>query len=169
MDVNKLFVQGHQVVLGFAPVNMASGAPTSDIVSMKNYNRCTILFIKAVGTNGDDPTITVTQKTAVGGTTSKAVNFTRVDKKQGVALNAVGTFTEVTQAAGNTFTHTDLAEQQAIIAIDITGDMLDADNGYDCIQATVADVGTNSQLGCLLYVLSEPRYGADPLPSGIID
>lgn len=165
---NSLFVERNQIASGFVPVDMRSGAPTSDIVSMKNYNRCTIVFFKAAGTNGDDPTITVTQKTAVGGTTSKAVDFTRVDKKQGT-LTAVGTFTKVTQSAGNTFTHADLAENQAIVVIDITGDMLDVDNGYDCIQASVGDVGTNAQLGCLLYILSEPRYATDPLPSALVD
>ena len=167
--MNHAFVEKFQVVAGFVPVNMASGAPTSDIVSLKNYGRCTILFFKAAGTNGDDPTITVTQKTAVGGTTSKAVNFTRVDKKQGAALNAIGQFTEVTQAAGNTFTHADLAEQQAIIAIDVKAEDLDGDGGYDSIQASVGDVGTNSQLGCLLYILSEPRNASNPLPSAIVD
>lgn len=166
--MNALFAERFNVCSGFVPINMAAGAPTSDIVSLKNYNRCTILFFAAAGTGGDDPTITVTQKTAVGGTTSKAVNFTTVHKKQGT-LASVGQYTKVEAAAGNTFTHADLAEQQKIILIDITGEMLDVDGGYDCVQATVADVGTNSQLGGLLYILSEPRFATDTLPSAIVD
>jgi len=37
------------------------------------------------------------------------------------------------------------------------------------VRVTVADVGGNAQLGCLLYILSEPRHAAETMPSAIID
>jgi hypothetical protein len=166
---NALFAERAQVVSGFVPVNMASGAPTSDWVSLKNYEMCTIVFFAAAGTNGDDPTLTVLQGTAVGGTTTKALTFTRIDVKQGSALNAIGQFTKTTQAAANTYTDTDAAEEQKIWVVSFRASELDTDNGYDCIRGAIGDVGTNSQLGCVLYILEFPRYSTDPLPSAIAD
>lgn len=169
LNANALLVEQIQIASGFVPINLATGANTGDAVSLRNYSGCAVVFFKGAGTAGQDPTITLLQGTDVAFGTTKALNFTRIDKKQGAALTAIGEFTTVTQAAGNTYTHTDLAEQQAIIVIDIKAEMLDADGGYDCIQASVADVGTNSQIGGILYLLYGPKYSKDPLPSAIVD
>ena len=74
-----------------------------------------------------------------------------------------------TQAAANTFALTSDAALQAIAVIDVKAEDLDIDNGFDCLQANVADVGTNSQIGCILYFLHEPRDQVAPLASAIID
>ncbi len=44
-------------------------------------------------------------------------------------------------------------------------------NGFDCVRATIADVGAAAQPGDLLYILSQPRYahGAENMPSAIVD
>jgi hypothetical protein len=164
--INKLFLEEVQIASGFVPINLATGANAGDWINMKEYAGCAVVFFKAAGTAGDDPTVTLLQALTNGGS-SKALDFTTVFKKQGAALNAIGTFTEVTQALGNTFTHADLAEEQAIIVIDIKADMLDIANGYDWFQASVGDVGTNAQLGCMLYLPYGPRHAAKPLPTAI--
>ena len=82
--------------------------------------------------------------------------------KQGSDLAAIGAFTSVTQSAGNTYTEATSAEAQKIWVLDIKADDLDVDNGYDCVQASISDVGSNAQLGCLLYILWGARY----LPPG---
>lgn len=167
--MNRLLVEQVQIAQGFLPVAMDGQANNGAWVSLKNYYRCAIVLFKAVGTAGDDPTITVQQAQDVSGTGAKALNFTRVDKKQAaVSLAAVGVFTPVEQAAGNTFTHADLAEQAAIIVIDIEAATLDIEGGFDCIRATIADVGANAQLGAMLYMLHEPRGTASGvLPSAL--
>jgi hypothetical protein len=177
--MNKLFVEGHQVVAGFVPVAMNSGAPSIDWVSMKNYGRCTVIFFKAIGTAGDDPTVSFKQATSVAPSNSKALAVSRVDKKQGVSLTSTGQFTTSTAASPatndtfnttlGTWSNSDLAEQQAVIVADIKAEDLDKANGFDCVSVTVADVGTNAQLGCLLFILTEPRYSTSPLPSAIAD
>lgn len=178
MSLNQHFVEKNQVVSGFLPVAMNAGAPSVDYVSMKDYGRCAIIFFKAIGTNGDDPTITLLQATAVAGTGAKALNITRVDKKQAASnLLATGIFATSTPGSPathdtfltNTWTNSDLAEQAAVVIIDVKAEDLDIDNGFDCITVTIADVGTNAQLGCLLFVLHEPKYAAVPLPSAIVD
>ena len=173
------FAEKVNVVSGFLPVDMHTNpGPTSDWVCLKGYHRCAIVFFKGIGTNGDDPVITLLQATAVAGTSSKALNITRVDKKQAASnLLATGTYTLSTSASAashdtfstNTWTNSDLAEQAAVVVIDVRAEDLDIDNGFDCIQANVADVGTNAQLGCLLYMLHDPKYNQVPLTSAIVD
>jgi hypothetical protein len=163
---------------GFLPVAMNTAANTADVVSLKGYNKCLIIFYKAVGTAGDDPTITLLQGTDVAFGTNKALNITRVDKKQAATnLLSTGTYTLSTSASAashdtfstNTWTNTDLAEQAAIVLIDIAVSDLDIDGGYDCIRMSVGDVGTNAQLGCALYMLYEPKNRKQTLESAIVD
>lgn len=139
-----------------------------------------IVIFKAVGTAGDDPTISVKQATDVSGTGSKALGFTEVRKKQAAPnLLAVDQFTKSTSASpatndtfnttNGTYTNSDLAEQAAIIVIDVKAEDLDVNGGFDCIQVSIADIGTNAQLGCVLYFGHEPRYPKDALDSMIVD
>lgn len=165
--MNQHFLEKNQVVSGFVPVSMTS-ALTGDYVSLKNYGRCAVVFFAAAGTAGDDPTITLTQAQDVSGTGVKALDFTRIDVKQGT-LTSVGTFTTVTQAAANTYTDAASAEVQKIWVIDVMAEDLDIANGFDCLKAAISDVGTNAQLGCMLYLLHEPRYASGTLPSAIVD
>lgn len=166
--MNQHFLEKNQIAAGFVPVSMAT-APTEDWVSMKDYGRMAIVFFKAAGTAGDDPTLTLEQATAVAGTSAKALNFTRIDVKQGADLFAVGEFTTIIQAAANTYTDDTSAEEQAIWVLDVKAEDLDVVGGFDCIRASISDIGTNAQLGCLLYLGHEPRYAKDPLPSMITD
>jgi hypothetical protein len=174
--MNQHFVEKNQVCQGFLPVAMNSGANAGDVVSLKGYRRCAIVFFKAVGTNGDDPVITLEQCTSITPSNAKALNITRVDKKQAATnLLAVAEFTKSTSgspASGDTFstntwTNSDLAQQAAIVVIDVSEDDLDTDNGFDCIRASIADVGTNAQLGALLYFLHDPKYPKETLESAI--
>jgi hypothetical protein len=167
------FFEDWQVVGAAVPADVCvGGCATSDYVSLKGYERLVILFYKAAGTAGDDPTITLDQATAVAGTGTKVL--TVVDKywvKTGAALNAIGTFTKTTQTAATTVAGSATsAEEQAIYGIEITPDQLDVGGGFDCVRATVADPGNaGTQYGCLLYLLGKPRYAADVAPSAIVD
>ena len=153
------FVQNSQIVSGFVPVDMQAGANTGDWVSVENFNHLSIVFFKAAGTAGDDPTITVSQATDAAGTSSKALNFTRIYTKQGT-LSSVANFTLTTQSAANTFTDATSAEVQAIWVIEFDADDLDVASGFTHVQASVADVGSNAQVGACLYLATEPRYAA---------
>lgn len=166
--MNQHFLEKNQVVAGFVPLALTT-ARSGDYVSMKGYGRLAILFFKAAGTAGDDPTITLQQAQDVSGTGVKALNFTRIDTKQGADLAAVGQFTTVTQSAANTYTDATSAEVQALWVLDVKAEDLDVDGGFDCVRATISDVGTNAQLGCMLYSLHEPRYATAALASALAD
>lgn len=143
------------------PVDLSGGANTGDWINVKNYDDFAIVVFKGAGTAGDDPTLTVLQATAAGGTGSQALNFTKVYTKQGT-LTSVGQWTEVTQAAGNTYTDATSAEVQAIWAVQFKTSELDVADGYDFVSCSIADVGTNAQVGCAFIILGNPRYAEVP-------
>lgn len=166
--MNKHFLEKNQVVAAIIPVDLQAAANNGDWVSLKGYGRVAAILFKAAGTAGDDPVFTLRQAQDVSGTGAKALNFTRIDTKVGTQTG-IGQFTTNTQAAANTYVDLVSAEAQAIMVVDIKAEDLDADNGFDCVQLQIPDVGSNAQLGCALYILHEPRNAKAQLDSAIID
>ena len=166
---NKLFAETHQVVSGFVPV-VSGSATDGDWVSFKHYNRCTVVYFGAVGTAGDDPTLTFAQATDVSGSgDTPLVVVDTIHIKANADLTTIGVNTLVTQTAVATYTDATHAELQKIYQIDVTAEQLDVAGGFDCMRVTVADVGTDDQLTAMLYIMSEPRYGESILLSAIVD
>lgn len=161
-----------QIVPAIIPVDLQTGANAGDWVSFRNYARCTVVVFTAVGTAGDDITVTVNQATLVDGTGTKvATIIDRVYRKQGAtALTAVGAWTLDEQTIASTWTNATNAENELLLAFDVLPEMLDMDNGFDCFNISIADVGNNAQLGCALYLMRGARGGSGILlPSAIID
>lgn len=165
--MNQHLLEKLQIAAGFVPVDLAGAAAAGDWVSLKNYGRCAIVLIKAAGGAGEDPVLSLEQATDVAGTDAKALTFDRIDVKQGT-LTGIGEFTKLANADAD-YTDAASAEAQAIWVIDVLAEDLDIDNGFDCLRASLADVGVVAQLGAMLYLLHEPRYAGDPLPSAIVD
>lgn len=164
MNPNLNLLEMLQIVSGFVPQSMTT-ARTGDVVSLKNYRRCLVLFHKGIGTAGDDPTLTILQGTDVAFGTNKALNFTTIYTKQDpTSLGDVGQWTKNTQSAANTYTDATSAEQAALWAIDFKAEDLDIANDYDCIRASVGDIGTTTadQFGSLLYLLYDPYQQLAP-------
>ena len=158
-------VEECQKVGGISPIDLNDGANAGDWVSMKNYNHCTIILYCAVGTAGSDPVITLDQATAVDGTDTKALNVTEIYHKVSTLLTTTSVFTRVTQTAADGYDSDPIAggETENIIVIEVDRDQLDTDNDFDCLQADVAQMGA-AKHGCVLYILSEPRYtGSDAI------
>lgn len=166
---NSLLVERTQIVSAIVPVDLAAAANNGDWVSLKEFQRLSVIVFKAAGTAGDDPVITLQQAQDVSGTGVKALNFTRVDEKVGVQT-AVGSFTTVTQAAANTYVNTVSAEAQGIFVIDVLPETLDKNNGFDCVRVVIPDVGAAAQIGCALYLLQGARQAPNGVvPSAIVD
>lgn len=159
---NSLLLERFQIAEGILPIALTT-ARTGRVVSMRNYRRMGVLFYKGIGTASDDPTITILQGTDIAFGTSKALNFTTLWVKQDLTkLSDVAQWTKVTQSAGNTYTDATSAEQAAMWWVEFQQSDLDLANGYDCIRASLSDVGTNSQIGCVLYFGGDPIYPAAP-------
>jgi hypothetical protein len=145
-------------------------APTNGLViSLKGYAGVGIVLFKKAGTAGDDPVFTITQASAIAGTGEKALNFTRVYSKLH-ATTVPGLFTQVTQAAANTYTDDTAAEKSGMIGVDIKAEDLDQANGFDCVRLAIPDTGSaGAQLISAFYCLYGPRYGGAGLISPIAD
>lgn len=162
--------ENSQIVSAFVPVNMATAANDGDWVSLRGFNKLLILLFKGIGTAGEDPVFTLRQATDVAGAGAKALDFTVIRSKVGAtALNAIGVFTETTQTAANTFTDIASAENEAMILVEVLAEDLDVSGDFDCVQLQIPDVGTGAQIGCGLYILTEPRYPQDLPESSIVD
>lgn len=156
-----LFTKG-QIVAGFVPLDLQT-ARDGDWVKLYDWGDLNIIFFAGTGTDGEDPTITLQQATDNAGAGAKALNFTTIYRKQGADVLAVPQFETITQAAANTYTNTD-GHLQKIWGLYVDRDELDLDGGFKYVRLRCSDVGSNAQLGCVLYVLN--RFLGEP-PSAL--
>jgi hypothetical protein len=154
-------VENAQIVCGFVPLDLQT-ARDADWVHLRDFNHLTVVFFKGTGTDGDDPSLSLQQATDNAGAGAKALTFTEIWRKQAADVQTVGQFTKTTQAAASAYSNTD-AHQQAIWVLEIDADMLDVDGGFKYVRVQCSDTGTNAQLGCVLYVLTQAR-SAEPTP-----
>lgn len=163
------FLQKYDIIPGIVPADLQT-AQSGDYISMKGCEKVAVVFFKAAGTAGDDPTLTLRQATSVGGGSVK--DLACIDEyyiKQGT-LTAVEQFTKTTQTAAATIAmNATSAESQALVVFEVDAASLDVANGFDCIVVNVGDVGTNAQLGCLLYIPQHLRYAGELPQSAIVD
>lgn len=167
------------IVSAFAPGTDINTDADGDWVSLKGYAGALVVFHKAAGTAGDDPSIKMQQATAVAGTGNKALTFNHIYHKIGAtALTAIGAFTKVTLttptddldlvSVNSVDLLTDVGE--TIIVVNIPASSLDVDNGFDCIQLSIEgdDVG-NATLAAAYYILYGARYPQRAPQSAIAD
>lgn len=140
------------IATGVITVDADTAAVTGDYVSMKGFNRLLVL-IQVAAWPADTAAVTLEQATAVAGTGTKALAFTKQFSKTGL-VDALWTETAVTS---NTF---DIASNvdNELYAIEILASDLDVAGGFDCVTIKVADPGTASSMFGVTYILSEPRY-----------
>jgi hypothetical protein len=155
-----------QIASAFVPVDMQAAANNGDWINLKLYGRCIAVLFAAAGTAGDDPVFTLQQAQDNNSTGAKELNFERIEEKVGT-LTSVGTFTTVTQSAANTYTNTASAEAQKIIAVEIEAADLDVANDFTHVRLVIPDVGGNAQLGCGFYILGDPKFAEDPMPTAL--
>ena len=164
----KLLAEELNIVSGFVPVNLATAGATGDWCSLKLYRRATVVLFKGAGGDSEPVTIAMKQATAIAGTGSKVLNFTRYDYKANSDLTLVGPYTKATQTASDTVKILGPnGGSETIVLLGFNAEDLDVENGFDCIQVSVPDTMNQSVLASAFYVLSGPRY-APPL-SAIAD
>ena len=160
---NMNFFESHDVTFGLTPIDLSAGANNGGWVDVKPFEGVAVIFVKAAGTAGDDPTFTLKQAKSNSGSDSKDLDFTTIYRKQGTAADE-GTFTVITQDADNEYTNNTLAENKAIIGVWVRSDSLDSSGGFDYMRIEVPDVGTNAQIGACIYIGTGPNYAGAQLP-----
>lgn len=168
-----------QFVSAFAPGTDINTDADGDWVSLKNFDGCVVLFHKAAGTAGDDPSIKLQQASDVAGTGAKALTFNHIYHKIGAtALSAIGTFTKVELATATddldlvSVNGVDLLTDvgETLIAVNVRASDLDVDNSFDCLRLQIEgdDIG-NATLAAAYYLLYNARQSGNPVPSAIAD
>jgi hypothetical protein len=155
--------ENFQIVGAGVPVDLTTAGLQGDYVSMKNWGHLTVVCFSAIGTAGQDLTITLDQAKTVAAGSAKALNIAEVFHKVGAtALSAVSLFTRVTQTAADGYDTVaiDGAENEMLLLLEVSKDDLDTDNDFDCVRAVINDDIGSTELGCLLYILSDPRFDA---------
>lgn len=155
-DFNHEFLEIADVIPAFVPVDMQTAANNGQWVAMKNISRLVCVLLKAAGTAGDNPVFTLQQATSNAGAGAKALTFTRARTKIG-AIASTPQWTVASQSAANTYTPTSAASQ-AVIAVEIQANDLDLANGFNFVQLSIPDTGTNPQLGAAFYIAYGIRY-----------
>jgi hypothetical protein len=148
--------ESYDLSTGLAPVDLSTAANTGKRVSMVEVASVDIVVIKGAGTAADDPVLTLKQHTAAtSGTTSDLAVITEYSLKNEATLDGDETWTRVTQSAAATITDPGgagtSAESQQIVVIHVRADQLTPGNTH--ISLDIADVGTNAQLGAVLYIV----------------
>lgn len=151
-----------KIVTGLAPITPAGSTP--DFVSLKNFDRCTVIILADNGTTVTGSAVTLLQSTVVAGSDEKALPFSTMMANGDTA--AADTLV-ATAVASNTFTTSAVNNKNSLYVIDIKAEDLDVDNGFDCIRAGLANAA-NSVLS-VLYVLYPARYASPIAVSAITD
>ena len=143
----------------------ANGAGTSDRVSLENYARCAFLVWQEQG-GADAATLSVTMYTAAtSGSSSAGITLDdwwyMVDVTHGTTAD---TWTKGTAAASITTSATGTLESLYFIDIDAE-DLTSAGTSYPFIAIYHAGDGSGSNTTVAFYILYNPRYGEDALPS----
>ncbi len=171
MSRGPLLIAGGQIIVGFMPVDMNTGANDGDWVELgANFTHCTVVALASIGTAGQDPILAMQQAKTNAGGSAKDLDFTEIWHKVGAtAISAVAQFTKVTQAAAASYDSDPIAgaENELMLVAEFDANDLDVNGGFTHLRGRVADVGAAAQLGTLLYILTQPRKVGDPTPGAI--
>ena len=143
-----------KIVTGVAPVALTADG---DFVSMKGFQKLTVIISVDNGNTVTGGAITLDQAQDVSATGAKALAFTNVYANTDVAASDTLTATTVTS---NTFTTNTTNAKNLLYVIEIDATDLDMDNNFDCVRVGCASMA--NAVGCVLYILHGPRY-ADAL------
>jgi hypothetical protein len=170
--MSSLLIEGVQIVPAFSAVVADMDTDqTGDYVSLKNYGKVGVLFVKQAGTAGDDPNLLLYEASDVSGTGAQALACidTYWIKQAATTLNATGTFTKVTQSAAATIGFNATSAEQCIVAY-FEVDATQLSEGFDCIRVDATlDASGGAQFGTVLYLLQSPRYEEATSLSAIAD
>lgn len=152
----------HKPVIALPTATLTSTAGDGTYISLKNYNRVSVLLSMNNSTTVTGGTVTLKQAQDVAGTNEKELGFDWVLANEDVLASDDLVNTAV---VSNSFTTTDINNKKSLYVIDVLAEDLDIDGGFDCVRIDVT--GTVSSTGCSIYLLGDGRHGSNP--SAIVD
>jgi hypothetical protein len=163
--------EDYDISIGVAPSDLSVAASTGKRVYMGGVASADVVLIKAAGTAGDDPAVTLVASTAAsGGTSANLAVVSSYYLKDATALAGTETWAKETQAAGAVVTDPGgagtSAEHQQIAVIHVRAEDMPAGKPY--LSLNIADVGANAQIGAVLYITHPTiREAPESLPAAL--
>ena len=150
------------------PVATAAATATSDIVNLENYNKCTFIVATGASSGNSDSTITIlagvsNASCAVAITFKYRTQIAQPTPDQGSDVSSALTDAD---AAGFAMT---ASKKGGVYIIEVDAAVVAAaGTDFDHVALHfVQATGSGAILGCVLAVLSEPRYAQDVLATAI--
>lgn len=157
-DVAKI-VYGSPIIGALATTN-----GDCDYVSLKGYDRLTIVIAVDNATTVTGGAITLKQATAVAGTSEKALAFSKMYANLDAAAGDTLTETAVTS---DTFTTLTTDNKNALYVIEVKASDLDVANGFDCVR--VDSLLMANAVAFVQYILHGARNASPLALSAITD
>ncbi len=161
MPSNTSIIEQVKPIWACEPKNYTGAANTIEYASMKLYDRLLILIQTGAWAAGT-AAVTLKQATAVAGTGTKALAFTKMWVNTAVLPD---TFTKTT-VASNTF---NLDTANLLYVIEVVASDLDVDGGFDCVGVNVATPGANADFYGIVYLAAGASYPQALTPSALSD
>jgi hypothetical protein len=135
-----------------------------DYVSLKGFQRCSIVIAVDNATTVTGGAITLKQATSVAAGSEKALAFTKMYANTDTGASDTLVETAVT---ANTFTTDTTNNKNLLYVIEVSAADLDVSNGFDCIR--VDSLLMANAVGAVMYILHDARYTGNLDTSAIID
>lgn len=159
---NANLVEQAKIVTGLAPILPSSSTP--DYVSLKGYLRMTVIILVDNATTVTGSAITLKQATVVAGTDEKALAFDEVFQN----IDTAASDALASAAVGSdTFTTDSTDAKNLMYVIEITPDMLDVANDFDCVRVGTANA--TAAIVSVAYILWPAKDGKPTPLSAIVD
>jgi hypothetical protein len=153
-----------KVVQACPPAALTSTAGDGDYVSMKGFDRCSIIISVDNGNTVTGGAVTLLQATTVAGGSEKALAFDTVYRNIDTGASDTLVAAAVTS---NTFTTDTTNAKNLLYVIEVQASQLDVDNGFDCLRIDVASMA--NAVGDVIYILHPARYAPPLAISAITD
>lgn len=153
-------IEDAKIIWAAEPKNYTGATMAAKYVSLKNYNRLTIIIQTGAWAAGT-AAVTLAQAVNVSAGSAKPLEFDY--QYNDVATS--GTLAK-TAVVSDTF---NLATANKVYVIQVDADSLDVAGGFDCVTLAVASPGANADFYGVTYILSGNRHHAATPPTAIAD
>ena len=154
-----IFSERHKVVNVLDPVATAVATGVTDIVNMENYKKCTFIVVTGASSANSDSTITIL--TGISNTSCATAIAYKYRTQIAAVTPAAGSdvSSALTTVANTGFAMT-ASKKGGVYIIEVdAADVAAAGTNFDHVALKFTEsTGSGAILGCVLAILSEPRY-----------
>lgn len=161
LNLNARLSEQCKIVTGLAPITPSTSTP--DYVSLKGYERLTIIITVDNGNTVTGSAIALKQATAVAGTGEDVLAFSKAWRN--IDTDAGDMLTEFT-VSSDTFTTDSTNAKNLMYVIEVKAEDLNVAGGYDCVRLATGN-GANMVLSAV-YILSGAKFPTSTTASSAI-